>query len=151
MTTFLTISLFLHIIFGVLAVIGMYSLWMMLLKRESNMVNLKRFSVSSLIFILVSWFFGAYYYLTYYGGAVKPVIKEGAYPWAHLVVMEAKEHIFLFLPFLLVVAVISFFALNDNLNQNEKTKRAITGLVAIMTILGIAITLSGIVISGAVR
>lgn len=151
MTPILTTALFTHIIFGVLAVTGMYSIWMMLLKRESNAINLKRFSAGSLISILISWFSGAYYYLTYYGVSIKPVIKKGAYPWAHNIVMEAKEHIFLFLPFLLTVALIAFMVFGSRLNQSEKLKKSLTFLVAIMTIIGIAITFSGLAISGSVR
>lgn len=151
MTPLLTTALFTHIVFGVLAVAGMYSLLMMLLKREPNIVNLKRFSISSLVFILISWLAGAYYYLTYYGGAVKPIIKKGPYPWAHNIVMEAKEHIFLFLPFLLAVVVIAVIVSGGGLNQNEKLKRALVHLVGLMTIIGIAITFSGLAISGAVR
>jgi len=40
----------------------------------------------------------------FYGSTVKPFIKEGPYPWAHKVVMETKEHVFLFLPFLGLLA-----------------------------------------------
>ncbi len=151
MTPILSTILLTHVVFGILAVAGMYSLWMMLLKREPNSANLKRFSLWSLVFILISWISGAYYYLTYYGAAVKPVIKGGAYPWAHLVVMEAKEHIFLFLPFLLAVVLVAVIFSGTKLGQDEKLKSALTFLVAVMTIIGIAITLSGLVISGAVR
>jgi hypothetical protein len=36
--------------------------------------------------------------LTVYGSQVKPIILAGLHPWVHKVVMEAKEHIFIFLP-----------------------------------------------------
>lgn len=45
---------------------------------------------------IASWFFGGFYYVNYYGGLVKLVIKSGAAPWAHSVFMETKEHIFCF-------------------------------------------------------
>jgi hypothetical protein len=35
---------------------------------------------------------------------VKPLIKEGPLPWAHKIVMETKEHVFIFLPFLGLLA-----------------------------------------------
>src|SRR3989344_3382411 len=45
---------------------------------------------------VASWIAGGYYYVIYYGTLVKPVIKSGLAPWAHNIVMETKEHIFLF-------------------------------------------------------
>lgn len=151
MTTLLSTTLFIHIIFGVIGVASMYALWMSILKREPKLQSLKIFSLGSLIAILISWLAGGYYYLTYYGSAVKGIIKKGAYPWAHNIVMEAKEHIFLFLPFMLVVATLIIFIYGSRLNQNETLKRPLVYLIALATILGIAITFSGMAISGAVR
>ena len=36
---------------------------------------------------IISWISGAYYYVLYYGTAVKPVIVAGDYPWAHKIIM----------------------------------------------------------------
>ncbi|MBI2096914.1 MAG: hypothetical protein HYT40_02040, partial [Candidatus Sungbacteria bacterium] len=52
-------------------------------------------AVGVLAFI-ASWLAGGYYYVVYYGTLVKPVIKSGAASWAHNIIMETKEHIFLF-------------------------------------------------------
>src|SRR3989338_9086701 len=46
---------------------------------------------------VASWIAGGYYYVVYYGTLVKPVIKSGIAPWAHDIIMETKEHIFLFI------------------------------------------------------
>ena len=47
--------------------------------------------------------------MVYYGGAVRRIIKEGDFPWAHLVFMEVKEHAFLLLPFMSLVLTLIFF------------------------------------------
>lgn len=59
--------------------------------------------------LLAAWVFGGWYYVAEYGNAIKPIIKAGPLPWTHSVIMETKEHLFLFLPFLaiLIVACIS--------------------------------------------
>jgi len=57
----------------------------------------------ALILFLTSWASGAYYYVIHYGKNVKPIIVAGSYPWAHTFFMEAKEHVFLIIPFLALV------------------------------------------------
>ena len=53
---------------------------------------------ATVIGILLAWLMGGYHYLTVYGQQLKPVILDGEWPWAHRIMMEAKEHLFLFLP-----------------------------------------------------
>jgi len=64
-------------------------------------------SLAGLLLLVTSWIVGGYYYVTTYGGAVKPVIIGSEYAWAHSVVMEAKEHIFLLIPLMAAVVVVS--------------------------------------------
>ena len=59
------------------------------------------------------WIAGGYNYLMVYSSKVKSVILAGPHPWAHEVVMEAKEHIFVFLP---IIA----FALSITLSTLDK-------------------------------
>ena len=79
------------------------------------------------------------------------MIKAGPYPWAHTVFMEAKEHIFLFLPFLAVVVTLLVWQSAPELSTRPDLKRALTWLTGVLTGLGIIITLAGAVVSGAVR
>jgi hypothetical protein len=53
--------------------------------------------LASFFLIAGCWIAGGYNYRTAYGSQVRPIILAGSTPWAHLVVMEAKEHIFIFL------------------------------------------------------
>ena len=98
----------------------------------------------------VSWIVGGYYYVTYYGALVKPIILKGTAPWAHAIAMEAKEHIFLFMVPLALTAL--FIAMLDRptLEQSGLKKPAM-GLVALLPVLGLTIGLMGYVISAAAR
>jgi glycopeptide antibiotics resistance protein len=63
----------------------------------------KLVALIGVVFLFLSWFTGGYYYVNIYGNNVKPLIKEGPFPWAHSIVTETKEHVFLFLPFLAIL------------------------------------------------
>ena len=89
-----------HIILGLIGIGAFYAVWMGLLKKVPKLAFLFWASLLGFLSFIASWLTGGYYYVEYYGGAVKPIIKAGEYPWAHLVVMEAKDVIFLFLPIL---------------------------------------------------
>jgi len=140
-----------HVIAGLLAIIASYAVWMGLLKRELSAKFLTRTSWFAAVMIWVSWLAGGYYYWAYYGQSVKTVIIQGRYAWAHSVFMESKEHVFLFLPFLYLVLAIVISGFSDRLTAQPDLKKQLALLAAINAILGIIITLSGVVISGAVR
>lgn len=140
-----------HIILGLLGTSFYYALWLGLLRTQVNLPVLRRLALSAWLAILLSWITGGYYYAFYYGKAVRSVIRAGAYPWAHAVFMEAKEHIFLFLPFLGALVYLALSELSKDPQFFDDTKRALTFLVGTTTVLAIVITLFGIVISGAVR
>ena len=76
---------------------------------------------------------------------------KGAYTWAHAIFMEAKEHIFLMMPFVAVVFCALVFLLKDNFLTNERLKKNSAILAAIFTVLGTAMALSGVLISGGAR
>ncbi|MCR4323230.1 MAG: hypothetical protein NUV61_04050 [Candidatus Azambacteria bacterium] len=151
MTPFLKTLLSLHVILGVIGVIAFAGVWMNMLKRALPLKFLKWSSAIGFISFIASWFAGGYYYTVYYGKAAKPLIVKGQYPWAHALFMEAKEHIFLFLPFLAASLFIALLLLDKNAETEVPLKRALTWLAGVIVVLGIIMTLSGIIISGAVR
>lgn len=112
---------------------------------------LKITSLSAFLLYLGSWFAGGYYYVEHYGNNVKPLIKAGPYSFAHGVFMEAKEHIFLFIPILAGVIFIASWLLGDKINQEPKIKSALTALAFVVVFLGVLITALGMLISGAVK
>lgn len=140
-----------HVLAGLVGVAGFYAAWLYLSKKESSLPAVRAWLAAAAAAIIGSWLTGGYYYVLYYGGAVKPVIKKSAFPWAHTVFTEAKEHVFLFLPFIaLALFAVSFFA-GPEMIKNEKLKRAVGFAAFAATLVGVAVTLSGVIMSGAVR
>ena len=106
-------------------------------------------SIGTLAFIS-SWIAGGYYYVVYYGSLVKPVIKAGVAPWAHNIIMEAKEHIFLFVvPMAVVVLFIAF--MNDEEIDRSGIRKMAVWLSGIVAVLGLLIGAMGFIISAAAR
>lgn len=151
MTPLLQNLLIAHVIFGILGVGAVYGVWMGFMKHRISWKFLQCISFLGFLFFVLSWVSGGYYYATYYGKAVKPVIQKGAYPWAHAFIMEFKEHAFLLLPFLAAVIFLTLWLGRAHLEQDERAKRAFVRLVGFTALLSIVIAASGILISGAVR
>lgn len=96
-----------HPLIGIHAALGEIGvgafLWVfveLLNPSEERIKRAKKIALLGALLFLLSWIAGGYYYVEFYGDQVKPLIKEGPFPWAHAIVMETKEHVFLFLPFL---------------------------------------------------
>src|SRR3990167_655172 len=90
-----------HAAFGELGIFAF--LWAFVELINPTQQRVKRAKIAAMIgviFFFLSWFVGGFYYVSFYGSNVKPLIKEGPMPWAHSIFTETKEHVFLFLPFL---------------------------------------------------
>lgn len=151
MSTLFAVLLVTHVITGIVGVVATYATLLVLQKAT---VVKRTFLLRSLVACLsyfTSWVSGGYYYWFYYGDNVKPIIKAGQYPWAHNVVMEVKEHIFLLLPVLSFVTVLIAWSSTDCLNSNPRLKTAVTYLVATTTVIAILVALGGIIITGGAR
>ncbi|MEK7593834.1 MAG: hypothetical protein AAB471_01570 [Patescibacteria group bacterium] len=149
--TILYTSLIVHIIAGLVGVISAFALLIGLLHRVPKIRSLKIWSVITFFSFILSWATGAYYYVLYYGKAVKPVILAGGAPWAHKIVMEAKEHVFLFIPFVAFVIMVGIFAAPDAILGDRPIKKSLAWLSAFVFVLGALIALAGVAISGAAR
>ncbi len=148
MTTTLAVLLIIHVIGGVIA-IGMHNVILMhLLKKAPNYVFVSRVAWSAVALFFLSWATSAYYYVTYYGTAVKPRILAGAQPLAHTFFMETKEHIFLVLPFAAISIALCTTYLRTNSDDRLKKSTAFLTLVALA--IGIATAASGILVSGSI-
>lgn len=97
-----------------------------------------------------SWLTGGYYYVVYYGTLVKPIIKSGVAPWAHGIIMETKEHIFLFI-IPLAVTVLYLTLLEVGEIERLKLRRPALWLSGTVAGLGLLIGALGFVISAAAR
>ena len=140
-----------HVIAGILGVVSFYAVWFNLLRQRFEIRTLKGYSLAGAIFLICSWLAGGYYYLKNYGAAVRDVVRAGPNPWAHNLIMETKEHIFLFLPILAVVITIVIWLNAAKISEDQNLKKQLMILSGIVAWLGIIITLFGAVISGSVR
>lgn len=96
------------------------------------------------------WIVGGYNYLTAYGSQVRPVILAGSHPWAHEVVMETKEHIFVFLPIIAFALSITLSTLDrDTFLGDDKFRRALTMTACFALFMVLLMFLMGAIISNA--
>ncbi|HEY4519643.1 MAG TPA: hypothetical protein VJH33_01220 [Candidatus Paceibacterota bacterium] len=148
MTTTLAALLIIHVLSGVVA-IGMHNVVLMhLLKKAPNYVFVSRVAWSAVALFFLSWTTSAYYYVTYYGSAVKPRILAGATPVAHTFFMETKEHIFLLLPFVAISIALATTYLRANADGRLRKSTAFLTFIALT--IGITVAASGILVSGSI-
>lgn len=134
------------------AIVGIDAfLWVLGEARKNS--ETKSFRLPSFIGLssfILSWIFGGYYYVTFYGSQVKPIIKAGLAPWVHNVMMETKEHIFLFIvPLAATVFFVSYLSQKEF--ENLKINRQILLHSGLIAFLGLSIGLMGFLISSAAR
>lgn len=151
MTSLLKTLLVAHVIFGIIGTMAIYAVWLAALKKTPSVGFLKNASLITFISFVASWLSGGYYYVVYYGDMVKPRIIAGQYPWAHKIATEAKEHTFLFLPFVVLALMVVIWRMGDQLAVDEILRKRVVLLAGVITAVAIAITLAGIVISGGAR
>lgn len=151
MTQALQTYLSIHVLIGVTGIMASYMTLMWLFKREIPLKSLKFTSLLAFLTYITTWITGGYYYVVYYGGNVKPIIKEGPTPWVHLIIMEVKEHIFLFLPLLSFVILLVVWMKGDKLSENKKLRNALALVALITFLIALFMALGGVLISGSAR
>ncbi len=100
------------------------------------------YAVTAFALIMISWITAGLYYLNTYGPSVKPRIKE-SYPWVHSIIMETKEHVFLFIPILAALLVVIAY------RGNSKHNLLLRYTAAAIVVLGVLMIIGGLIISGA--
>lgn len=151
MSTLFGTLLSLHVILGLVGVIASFWTTFLLLRNELSRCTLTAVSLVAFVSYILSWFTGGWYYWKHYGTVVKPVIMSGKYPWAHSIFTEAKEHTFLFLPFVaLMLTVLLWFGF-DSVSSDQNLKRKTMFLSLTITIVGTIVALSGVLITGGAR
>lgn len=125
-------------------------LWVLveLLNPTPDRLRRARFvSVLGTVFIIAAWIVGGYYYVKFYGSIVKPVIKAGPMPWAHSIAIETKEHVFLFLPFLSILATGLIYSLRERLMENRRMLIGVIALSGLIVLIAFAIAGLGVATS----
>ncbi len=129
-------------------------LWVFVELLSSSQSSLRRARLAALLgvlFLLGSWVAGGTHYLTDYATAVKPIIKEGPLPWAHSVITETKEHLFLFLPFLALLTWGLLKRYQDEFMQNRNLRVAVLVLSILIVLMAFAMAGMGFIISSGFR
>ena len=145
----------LHSTFGGIAALA--ATWILVEMRhltEKGIFRAKLASYVTAAFNIVGcWIIGGYYYLTVYGSQVKPEIIAGPQPWAHQIIMETKEHIFLFLPVISLALMMTMILLSqdDTLLKNSKSRRAVTAISYLILFMILLTFVMGAIISNAAR
>lgn len=151
MSTLFGSLLIAHVFFGFVGVAASFTVTMLLIKNEFPLPKVKKMTLWAFLSYTISWIVGGWYYWKYYGANVKPVIMNGDYTWAHAVFMEAKEHIFLFLPFATLVLALILHFVPEKVSSDSAFKSRVLFLSLVITTLAVIITLSGILITGGAR
>lgn len=147
-----------HTLVGLHAFLGeagaLAFLWVFIEVLNTSEASIRRARQAALIgvaLLVLAWIAGGWHYLTDYAVAVKPVIKAGPFPWAHIVITETKEHIFLFIPFLafLVWGLLSRY--RDELRENLEARKAILITSFLVVLLAFAMAGMGVLISSGFR
>ncbi len=158
MSTFFITLLALHVLVGVGGVTASFMSAYMLIKPQIPTSAVIKTAWSAFVLYMISWIAGGWYYWKYYG---RPTVGDevfprgriitGDYAWAHYIITEGKEHAFLFLPFAALVLALLVHYKGDSLLSDPVLKQRVFVLALVIAILGVVITLSGVVMSGAAR
>jgi hypothetical protein len=86
-----------------------------------------------------------------YGLEVKPAIKASDAAWAHGIVMEVKEHVFLFLPILSALAAFLLYKYDKELLSKNDARLTIVMIAGLIFFIGFSLAGMGALIAGAYR
>ena len=140
---------------AMVAEFGLFAfLWVLVEVLNPTEARIRRARIAAglgLACLLVAWFAGGFYYVEVYGSHVKPAIKASEVAWVHSVVMEVKEHVFLFLPVLAATTAALLIKYNNELLHNRDARVSVAMLAGLVFLLGFAIAGMGVIIAGGYR
>lgn len=114
--------------------------------ERANITRLQGAAVVGTVFLVIVWLVGGYLYRELYG-PVKELIKAGPFPWAHEIIMEWKEHAFLFLPFVGFSIATILSKVGDRVVKESGLRRLVLILVLLLVILLALMAVTGIIIA----
>ena len=142
--------LMIHPTFGMLAAFA--ALWVFVetldISPPLNLSRIRKASVISAFFMLITWVSGGYWYVVYYA-ADKATILAGPWAFAHNIVMETKEHFF-FITLILSV-FLPFVALGNNLATNRQARMVVLWVAALIILSALALEGMGAIIALGVK
>jgi len=138
--------LILHAMFGELAFITFGWVFVELLEPSvTRIMRAKWVTLAGFLGTVLSWIVGGYYYVALYPKA-RNLIRGGPWPWGHLIIMEAKEHLFLIGPFLATLLLFMVWWKGEELMADKDARYASLTLSAILAIGAIVMLFMGAVI-----
>jgi predicted neutral ceramidase superfamily lipid hydrolase len=144
--------IFIH---AIIAEIGLFAfLWVLVELLNPTETRIRRAKIAALIGViclLTAWLAGGFYYVEVYGSHIKPVIKASEAKWVHSIVMEVKEHMFLFLPILAMLTVALLHKFDMELIKRKDAQVTIILLAGLVFLLGFSIVGMGAVIASGYR
>ena len=144
--------IFIH---AVAAEVGLFAfLWIVVELLNPTDARINRAKIAALIGVvclLLAWILGGFYYVEVYGDVIKPVIKASDAKWVHSIVMEVKEHVFLFLPILSASVAALLFRFDKDLLTRTDARVSIILLSGLIFLLGFAIAGMGALIGAGYR
>ena len=137
------------------AEIGLFAfLWVLvelLNPTENRIKRAKIAAVVGFVCLLTAWVVGGFYYVEVYGSHIKPVIKASEARWVHSIVMEVKEHVFLFLPILATLIVALLYKYDMELIKSKDARVTIVLLAGLVFLLGFSLAGMGAIIASGYR
>jgi len=142
-----------HVVMGELAILSFLWVIVEVLRGPSGagVLRAKWASVVGTVAIFGEWALAGTYYTVYYGENVKPVVKGGSWAWAHGIFMEAKEHIYLFLPFLAIVLLALVWQYGGILRENRGARFIAYGVAGTAVLVLVLSAVMGYMISNGYR
>ena len=129
-------------------------LWVLVESLGLSEPGLRRARIAArigLICLFGAWIFGGYYYVSVYGAEIKPAIVGSEAPWIHGLVMELKEHLFLFLPVLAILITILLNSSAQPVLEDPAARRSVSVLSGLIALFGFSIAGMGALIAAGYR
>lgn len=144
--------IFIH---AICAELGLFAfLWVlveMLNPTETRIARAQMAAVFGFAFLIFAWIIGGFYYVEIYSLHVKPLITSSDAKWVQNIVMEVKEHVFLFLPILAILTAALLYKYDGELLENRDASLSIVLLAGLIFLLGFSIAGMGALISSGYR
>jgi hypothetical protein len=106
--------------------------------------------LGALLTVAGCWIIGGYHYLSAYRENIRGIILSGSQPWAHEIIMETKEHIFLFLPMVAILLALGLHSVSsEGTGTGGEVRKAVVVTAALALFLVILMLVMGAVLSNA--
>ena len=128
--------------------------WIIIEMQNPGPESLNRARIAAYLGALLTvagcWIIGGYHYLTTYRENIRGIILAGSQPWAHEVIMETKEHIFLFLPMVAILLALGLHSVRgEGTEMAEEVRKSVIVTAALALFLVILMLVMGAVLSNA--